>query len=106
MTGHSRVAFHENEECFEIHFLVPGFEAKNIVVAITRNEVGIDAHNLGAASANDSWPAAWEEFSESDAYRRVEFPQPVDIDSATAEVKNGVLLVRVDKQKALSDTEI
>lgn len=101
MTGHALVAFHETDEGFEVHFLVPGFEARHIVVAISPSEVGIDARNLEAASANEQRPAAWREFSASEAFRRVKFPQLVDIDSATAEVKDGVLRVRVNKHKAL-----
>jgi HSP20 family molecular chaperone IbpA len=100
--SHARAVMRQTDTEYEIDFRIPGFQPEEIEVAITPSQVGLDARSrLHGPGANEESQELWREFSERYAYRRVEFPQPVDPESVKVELDAGVLRVRVDKRRVL-----
>lgn len=92
----------ENEQEYVIEALVPGFEIEDLKVVVENNVLSIAADEPVPESdgeADDAGGRArrWYARSFRRAYR---LPTEVDADKIGAELKNGVLTVRVPKAEA------
>ena len=98
--GHARAALHENARGYAATFSLPGFLPTELSVAITPLQLGVEARSKRIPALGDEhFSEVWKEFSEAEAYRRIEFPEPVDTKTVRADLKNGILRVSVDKQQ-------
>jgi HSP20 family protein len=93
----------EADGAYELKVALPGFEQREISVTATPAELMIKAsHKHEATSEEGEAKLRWSEFRSNDVYRRVEFPESVDVDKIEAGLKNGLLDVKAPKAPAAS----
>lgn len=82
----------ENESGFSIYLNVPGASGESVNVQVLGAELHVRAEQAPVAGRADVALAAFE--------RHLELPSAVDAASATAELRDGVLEIRIEKSAA------
>jgi HSP20 family molecular chaperone IbpA len=95
----------ERDGAFALEVALAGFEAGEIVVTATPQEIIVKAaHEHAKKSDSDTGDKLrWSEFRSDSVLRRVELPSAVDVNKITASFKNGLLTItapQVEKAKA------
>jgi HSP20 family protein len=84
--GWAKVELTEKDNAYDVQVALPGFEAKDVEVTATPEEIVIHA----ASEHRER-----EETTSSEIYRRFELPKPVQLDKVVAKLDKGVLLISV-----------
>ncbi|MBU0936450.1 MAG: Hsp20/alpha crystallin family protein [Spirochaetes bacterium] len=95
----------EEDNGFLVHVDVPGIDRKELSLSMTRNVITIkgekkeEARHKGRKSyRNESWSGSFQ--------RTLSLPDSVDPDKVDAELKNGVLSIRIAKREELKPKQI
>ena len=86
------VELHHKDGRFELLVALPGIEARDIDVQVTRDEVLIKAES-SRENKVEKGTVCLSEFGRDRMFRSVRFPEKIDPDTTTAEYKNGMLRV-------------
>ena len=86
----------ETADGFALVADLPGVSQDNLEVSVTHNVLTIKGH------APQKFPgkARYQEFQPASVFRRFKFNSALDTDQVDAELKNGVLQLRIPKAKA------
>lgn len=84
----------ENDGAYAVDMPLPGFDAADVEIAATENEVVV--HALLTAADGDAAPTT-PEAGEPEVYRRFRMPTPITFERISAEFHDGVLHVRAPK---------
>ncbi|MBL4901238.1 MAG: Hsp20/alpha crystallin family protein [Desulfocapsa sp.] len=90
------VDIHENNEEILLHADMPGVVRENLTVHIDNGTLDIS----GIREIKKHGAADWEEFGDVEYRRTFSVPQTIDIEKIDAELKNGVLELRLPKSEA------
>ena len=74
----------EHNDVYTLKVALAGFRRSEIEVAATAGEVMIKAAREQQASGDEGRGVKWSEFHSNDVFRRVEFPEPVNVEEVTA----------------------
>ncbi len=86
----------EKDTAYELEIALPGFEAKDVEVTATPNEVIVHAATEKEKQTQKD-NVLWTEFGSNDVYRRFDVPNAVNVDQVTAKLDNGILRVNAPK---------
>jgi HSP20 family protein len=87
----------EQDKEFVLTIALPGFEPANIVVTATPRELIVHAKVETATESKKDEHIVWSNFQANDVYRRFELPKDIDVENASASLKNGLLKVVATK---------
>ena len=93
----------EKNGVYEMRITLPGFEAKDVDVTATPNEVIVRAATEQEKKTQKG-NVLWTEFGSKDVYRRFEVPNPINVDQVTAKLENGIL--RINAPETATPKEI
>lgn len=86
----------ETADGFALVADLPGVSQDNLEVSVTHNVLTIKGH----APQKPPGKARYQEFQPASVFRRFKFNSALDTDQVDAELKNGVLQLRIPKAKA------
>lgn len=89
----------EKNGAYELEITLPGFEAKDVEVTATPDELIIHAA-VSEKKQTKREGVVWTEFGSNDVYRRFEVPDPIDLDEVAAWLEKGILHVKAPKASA------
>lgn len=95
----------ESEEEFHCSIALAGFEADDLTVTATPNEIIVKAEQRrettkpekGGGDAPETETVHWSDFHYENVYRGIGLPAEIDVDSVSAEFKHGMLTVTAPK---------
>ncbi len=82
----------EKDGAYGLEITLPGFEAKDVEVTVTPNEVIVHAATEKESKTQKD-NVLWTEFGSNDVYRRFDVPNAINVDQVTAKLDNGILRV-------------
>jgi HSP20 family protein len=96
--GWAKAELVEQEGRYEVQVELPGFEAKDIQVTATADEIVVRAsreHKSEETPEKKEGEArvVWSEFSSNELYRRFTLPKTVQTDNVTAKLEKGILRI-------------
>lgn len=95
----------ENDDEFKLEVALAGFKTNDISVTATPRDLIVKAsHNAGRKQPEESAKTCWTEFRSNDVYRRVDLPNPIDVDEISARFENGLLTIEASKAAAIEDS--
>ena len=92
----------ENDEEILLRADLPGVEKQDVTVKIDNGKLSLSGIRKIAAKGS----AQWEEFGSVEYHRTFSVPQTIDMDKIIAELKNGVLNLRLPKSEAAKPRQI
>lgn len=81
---------------YEVEITLPGFEAKDVDVTATPNEVIVHAA-AEKQKKTEKDNVLWTEFGSNEVYRRFDLPMAINVDQVAAKLDNGILRVTAPK---------
>lgn len=87
----------EHDDVYSLKIALAGFEPEEINVTATAGEVLVKAAHEQQTSAEQDDGLRWSEFHSNDVFRRVAFPQAVNLEDVTAKYRNGMLEIRAPR---------
>jgi len=81
----------EQDDRFVLRVAMPGFEAADIDVTATPNEIIVKGMQEHQQMQKGNGKLRWTEFRSDDVLRHIELPSPIDVNKASATLKNGLL---------------
>ncbi len=93
----------EQDKEYVLSLTLPGFEPAEISVTTTPREVIIHAKTKAEPKGEEQAKKCakeklcWSEFRSNDVYRRVELAKDIDVQSVSASLKNGILMIVATK---------
>lgn len=103
----------EDDAFFEVKVALAGFDADQISVTATADELIIKAAREDRESESSDTEKAqvrWSELRSEDVYRHIELPASIDVENVTAKFRNGMLEIEAPKatleEQTPSDVEI
>jgi len=94
--GWSAAELSEKDDMYEIDFALAGFDAKDIQVTATPNEIIVRAETKETREVEKD-KVLWSEFGSKDVCRRFELPDPIDTDKVSATFDKGILRIKARK---------
>lgn len=94
--GWSAAELSEKDNSYEVAFALAGFDAKDIQVTATPNEIVVRAATKETHEGEKD-KVLWSEFGSKDVCRRFELPDPIDTDKVTATLDKGILHIKAMK---------
>ena len=92
----------ERDKTFSFCVSLPGFESAEVAVTATPNELIVRAKHARAEKTESEEHVIWSEFRSNDVCRRFELPKDIDVERASASLKNGMLKVVVPKRDQIN----
>jgi HSP20 family protein len=86
----------EKNGAFELQLPVPGFDAKEVQVFVTRKQVTVQAEHSHKEDRREG-DVRVSEFTESDVFRSFPLPAPINLEKVTAKLDKGVLTLTAAK---------
>jgi HSP20 family molecular chaperone IbpA len=87
----------EDDKSIEYNFTVPGFEATDLKVVASNNELSVSAQSSNVSAGTTS----------KSVHLKVNLPQYADVSQATSKYKSGILTVKIGKlPSATNEIEI
>ena len=86
-------------DVYEVQMALPGFEAKDVEVTATPDEIVIHAATT-KEKKSETDKVLWSEFSSNDVYRRIPIPAALNAENTTASLDKGMLRISVPKAAA------
>jgi HSP20 family molecular chaperone IbpA len=102
--GPSLAEFTDQGEAYEIRVALPGFEAQDVQVTATPDEVVVHAESKHEQKAEDK--VLWSEFTSSDVFRHISAPNSIDPDRVTATLDKGLLRITAPKVTAANPRSV
>lgn len=96
------VDIYENDQEILLRADMPGVEKKDITVNIENGKLCLG----GTRKLESKGSAQWEEFGNVEYQRTFSVPQTIDMNKINAELKNGVLNLRLPKSEAAKPRQI
>ena len=94
--GWSAAELSEKGDTYEVDFALAGFDAKDIQVTATPNEIVVRTATKEKREVEKD-KVLWSEFGSKDVCRRFELPGPIDTDKVTATLDKGILRIKARK---------
>lgn len=94
--GWPAVELAEKDHAYEIQVTLPDFEAKDVEVTATPNELILHAATEQQKKTKKG-DVLWTESGSNDVYRRFELSKPIDVDKVAAKIEKGILHVTAPK---------
>jgi HSP20 family protein len=88
------IELRQKDGVFEVLAALPGIDAKDLDVQITGNDLLIKGQTTSERKT-DEGTVHTSEIKTGKVFRSIQFPEPIDPESARAEFKNGMLEVTV-----------
>lgn len=88
--GWPKAEMKESETAYEVEVTLPGFDPADLEVTATPNEIVLHAVHHEEEKREEG-TSRWFEMSNSDVFRRVDFPRSIDARGVTASFDDGVL---------------
>jgi HSP20 family protein len=101
MFGSQVAELTDKGDSFEVQMAFPGFDAKDIDVTATPDQVVVHAESK-QDKKSDTGKVLWSEFKSSDVCRSISAPDKIDPDKVTASLDKGLL--RITAPKAAQNT--
>jgi HSP20 family molecular chaperone IbpA len=101
--GPSESELAEDGAGYHVHIALPGFEAKDVKVTATPNELIVKAENTHTHEVTEGRVSS-SEFSSREIFRKFDFTEPVDAGQVTACLDDGTL--EIDAVKAVQPKQI
>jgi HSP20 family molecular chaperone IbpA len=89
----------EKNEKYELEMTLPGYDAKEVEVTVTPQEILVHAESRHEKKGEEG-KVVWSEFGSNSVYRRFELPGRIDVDKTHATLDKGLL--RITAAKAAS----
>ena len=86
----------EKDNTYQARIAAPGFDAKEIQVSATPQCIVVRAEANQTASKEEG-NLHFSEFAERTLFRRIDLPEPVDLDKVKATLDKGLLVLTVEK---------
>ena len=86
----------ENDKQYEFQVVLAGFDAKDVEVAASPNEIIVHAQTKAGKETEEA-SVKWTDFAASHVYRRIEVPQPIKVARIKATLDSGTLRITVPK---------
>ena len=83
----------EKDGTYEMRISLPGFEAKEVEVTATPNEIVVHAATK-QEKKEEKGNVLWTEFGSNDVYGRFAVPNSINVDKVTANLENGLLRIK------------
>jgi HSP20 family protein len=94
--GWTAAELSEKENAYEVTFTLAGFDAKDVQVTATPNEIVVRAAAQEERDVEQD-KVLWSEFGAKDVCRRFELPSSIDTDKVTATLDKGILRIKAPK---------
>ena len=94
--GSPAAEFSETSEGYCAEVALPGFDADDVSVAVTPNEIVVHATRKDEQERKEE-NVLWTEFGSREVYRRLETPTPIDTGKTTAVLEKGMLRIVAPK---------
>ena len=94
--GWPKAQLAEGKDTFEIQLTLPGFEAKDVEVTATPEELIVHAVAETEKKTEED-QVLWTELGSNELYRRFELPGTVALDKITATLDKGLLRIKAPK---------
>jgi HSP20 family molecular chaperone IbpA len=94
----------EKDGKYEFEMTLPGFEPKEVTITATPNEIIVHAETKHEKKTTEG-TVLWTEFGSNNVYRRVELPEPIDVDKTDATLEKGLLRIGAAKAPAAKKTK-
>jgi HSP20 family protein len=104
LLGTSTAELTEKNGAYEIGIALPGFEAKDIEVTTTPNEVIVHAATKEEEKTQKD-DRLWSQLRSNEFYRRFEVPVAINVDQVTAKLAAGMLHITVPKTPKPKETK-
>lgn len=95
----------DNKDKYELEMTLPGYEPKEITVTATPNEIIVHAETKHEKKTTEG-KVLWTEFGSNNVYRRVELPEPIDVEKIDATLEKGLLRIGARKAPAANPKAI
>jgi HSP20 family molecular chaperone IbpA len=86
----------ETSGAYRAEVALPGFEAANVSVTVTPDEIIVHASKAEEQRGGDT-VVLWTELGSREVYRRIETPEPIDTGNTTATLEKGILRIVAPK---------
>jgi HSP20 family protein len=86
----------EKEGAYEGRIAAPGFDAKEIKVSATPGHIVVKAEATQTGE-KEKGNLHFSEFGERTLFRRIELPDPIDVDKVKATLDKGILMLTAEK---------
>ena len=103
--GWSAAELKEVDGKFELEMTLPRYDAKDVQVTATPNEIIVQAdtqHEKKSAEGR----VLWSEFGSNHLRRRIELPEPINVDKINATLEKGLLRVAAAKAPATIEKKV
>ena len=96
------VDIYENDDEILLHAEMPGVKKDDITVNIDNGNLSL----TGLRTLTTEGAAEWEEFGNVEYQRAFSVPQTIDVNKVKAELKDGILALRLPKSEAAKPRQI
>lgn len=103
LSGWTAAELKERDGQFELDLTLPGYDAKEVQVTATPNEIIVQADAKHEEKQTEG-QVLWTEFGSNHLRRRIQLPEPIDVDKVSAKLENGLLHVTAAKAPAAGRT--
>lgn len=95
--GESKAELCETDHAYEVEVALPGFEAKDVEVTATEDEIAIHAAAERRDEKKDGKKVVWTEFGSREVYRCFHLPRNTDTGKITAKLDKGLLRIHAPR---------
>jgi len=103
--GWTAAELSEKENAYEVTFALAGFDARDVQITATQNEIIVSAATEEERKVEQD-KVLWSEFGAKDVCRRFELPGPIDTDKVTATLDKGILRIKAPKAIAAKEKSV
>ncbi len=103
--GWSAAELKETDGNFELDMTLPGYDAKEVQVTVTPNEIIVHADTRHEKKTVEG-QVLWSEFGSNSLCRRIELPKPIDVDKTKATLEKGLLHVAAVKAPMMTERRV
>jgi len=86
----------EKENAYQARIAAPGFDAKEIQVSVTPESIVVKAEANQTGDKQEG-SVHFSEFAERTLFRRIDLPEPIDVDKVKATLDKGLLVLTAEK---------
>jgi len=95
----------EKENAYQARIAAPGFDAHEIKVTVTPRRIVVKAE-ANQSSDKQKGNVHFSEFAERTLFRRIDLPEPIDVDKVKANLDKGLLLLTAEKAAKAKNTAV
>jgi len=91
--GWAKAELAMKNNAYEIQLALPGFDAKDVEVTATHEEIVVHAAAKHQRQETSDPSIVWSEFGTNELYRRFDLPKSIALDKVSAKLDKGILLI-------------